>query len=91
MSTQFVRFVYRALGVMLIASMVLTACGGAAAPATEAPKAAEATPVPAAAEPTATPAPAAPPAAGQRQLVWMARTEPTENKWEQQVVIPAFE
>jgi multiple sugar transport system substrate-binding protein len=30
-------------------------------------------------------------AAGQREIVWMVRTNPVENPWEQDVVIPAFE
>ena len=42
-----------------------------------------------------TPAPGAvtqpPPAAAQREIVWMVRTGPVENAWEQDVVIPAFE
>ena len=76
------RFVLQVLSVATIALLVLTAC--APAPATEAPKAAEA---------TATPAPAAPaeqPAA-KREVVWMVRTGPVENKWEQEVVVPAWE
>ena len=74
------RFVLQVLSVATIALLVLTACAPAP-PATEAPKAAEA---------TATPAPAEQPAA-KREVVWMVRTGPVENKWEQEVVVPAWE
>lgn len=82
MSKQLVRFGSLAFSVMLIATLVLTACGGAPAPATEAPKAAEATKAPEATQ--------APAATGQREIVWMVRTSPVENKWEQEVVAPAW-
>jgi multiple sugar transport system substrate-binding protein len=82
------RFVLQVLGVVLIATLVLTACGPTPAPpATEAPKAAEATKAP---EPTATQAPAEQPAA-KREVVWMVRTSNIENPWEQDVAIPAWE
>jgi multiple sugar transport system substrate-binding protein len=31
------------------------------------------------------------PAEGQREITWMVRTGPVENKWEQEVVLPAWE
>jgi raffinose/stachyose/melibiose transport system substrate-binding protein len=49
------RKLFSLLSLVLIATFVLSACGGAAAPATEAPKAAEPTQAPQAAEPTKAP------------------------------------
>jgi multiple sugar transport system substrate-binding protein len=83
--------------IALITSMmlVISACGGAQQPAAE-PTAAPA------AEPTAAPAAeAAPeptqaiefaqePAANQKVIVWMVRTGLQENRWESQIVLPAF-
>jgi multiple sugar transport system substrate-binding protein len=94
--------------------LVLSACGGATAPAeapaaaptaaagapaAEAPTAAAAAEAPTAA--AAAEAPAAPeptqimqfdeePAAGQKTLTWMVRSGPDENRWEKEVVLPAW-
>jgi multiple sugar transport system substrate-binding protein len=84
------------LCLMLLASLVFAACGGGAAPA-EAPKeemkeeAQAEEPKEEMKEEAKEEAPAAEPAAGQREIVWMVRTSQTENPWEQDVVIPAFE
>jgi multiple sugar transport system substrate-binding protein len=88
-----------ALAVVML--LVLSACGGQAAtpPAAEAPTA----PPAAEAAPTAPPAeqPAAEPTpevqfnqeaqAGQKTVVWMVRTGPDENRWERDVVLPAWQ
>ncbi|HWQ15048.1 MAG TPA: extracellular solute-binding protein, partial [Roseiflexaceae bacterium] len=60
--------------------------------ATEAP-AAEPTAAPAAEGPTPTPVVefASEPQPGQKVLVWMVRTGLTENRWEKEVVIPAYQ
>lgn len=42
-------------------------------------------------EPAGGEEPAAPAAEEPREIVWMVRTNPTENPWEQDIVIPAFE
>lgn len=85
------------LGLFAALMMVLAACGGGgaaqptAAPGGEAP-----------AEPTAAPAEEAPaptqaiefaqePKPGQKTIVWMVRTGLTENRWESEVVLPAWE
>lgn len=78
-------------------TLVISACGGAQQPAA-APTAA-----PAAAAPTAAPAAEAPavaptqviefaqePTANQKVIVWMVRTGIDENKWERDVILPAF-
>src|SRR5689334_20548161 len=75
-----------------------------AAPAAEAPTAAAAeAPTAAAAEAPTAAAPAAAPAptaavefpqeatAGQKTIVWMTRTGPVENKWEKEIVLPAYQ
>jgi multiple sugar transport system substrate-binding protein len=81
-------------------TLVISACGGAQQPAA-APTAAPA--APAAEAPTAAPAAEAPvatptqviefaqePTANQKVVVWMVRTGIDENKWERDVVQPAF-
>ncbi len=73
--------------------LVLAACGGqqagapTAAPAGEAP-----TTAPVAEGPTATPVIefAQQPQPGQKVIVWMVRTGQTENRWERDVVLPAY-
>jgi len=86
------------LSLLLIALLVFAACGGGAAPpaeqpAAEEPAAEEAAAEEPAAEEAAAEEPAAeePAAAGAREIVWMVRTGPVENGWEQDVVIPAWE
>jgi multiple sugar transport system substrate-binding protein len=59
----------------IVAALVLAACP-ASAPAGAPADSADA---------------AAPASTGQREIVWMVRTNPVENPWEQNVVIPAFE
>jgi multiple sugar transport system substrate-binding protein len=81
-------------------TLVISACGGAQQPAA-APTAAPV--APAAEAPTAAPAAEAPavaptqviefaqePTANQKVVVWMVRTGIQENKWERDVVLPAF-
>jgi multiple sugar transport system substrate-binding protein len=88
---------YPWLVVVAALALVLSACGGGApaTPPAEEP-AAEATAAPEApvAEemPTATAVAefAQEPAAGQKVLVWMVRTGQTENRWERDVVLPAY-
>lgn len=74
--------------------LVLAACGGqqAAPPAGEAPTTAPAAEAPAEL-PTATPIAefAQEPTADQKVLVWMVRINATENAWERDVVIPAYQ
>jgi multiple sugar transport system substrate-binding protein len=73
--------------------LVLAACGGQQAGAPTAAPAAEApTEAPAAEAPAATPVIdfAQEPQAGQKVIVWMVRTGQTENRWERDVVIPAY-
>src|SRR5262245_19379128 len=97
-----IRLGIQMLSLLLLALLIFAACGGGSAPpaapakeepAKEEPAAAE----PAAEEPTETPEAAAEepaaeePAAGAREIVWMVRTGPVENKWEQDVVLPAWE
>lgn len=65
------------LAALVIASLLLAACPGGAAPAGGGQAAGGAA------------APAAP-AAGAREIVWMVRTGPVENKWETEVVAPAW-
>jgi multiple sugar transport system substrate-binding protein len=80
--------------ILVIISMVLVACGPAAAPATEAPAAPAATEAPKAAEPTATTAPEptkAPEAAKATEVIWYVRANDNEQKWENEVAIPQFE
>jgi multiple sugar transport system substrate-binding protein len=77
--------------------LVLSACGGGGAPA--APAAGEATAAPEAAPaapaegPTATPVIefAQEPAEGQKVLVWMVRTGLQENRWQNEIVLPAYQ
>lgn len=66
------------LSILLMAALVFTACAAPAAPA--ATEGGEADAGEAAAAPE-----------GQREIVWMTRTNPVENPWEQDIVIPAFE
>jgi multiple sugar transport system substrate-binding protein len=66
------------LGILVMAALVLMACAPAA-PGEQ----------PAAGEEAAAGEGAAP--EGQRELVWMVRTEPNENNWEQNVLAPAWE
>ncbi len=86
---------------VLIASLMLAACGQAAAPAAQpaAPTEEPAAAAPAATEEAAAEAPAATeeaaaeaPAAEEKvEVIWFVRTNPEEQEWEQQVVIPDFE
>jgi len=64
------------LAVLVMAALVLAAC----------PPAGGGAAAPAANAPAA----AAPAAGGSREIVWMVRTGPVENKWEQEVVAPAW-
>jgi multiple sugar transport system substrate-binding protein len=86
MLKKFLNYKFQILSLMLIVLLVLAACQGqqAAPAAPEAEKEGEAAPAPAAEEKEEAPA-------GQREIVWMVRTGPVENAWEQDVVIPAFE
>ena len=85
------------LALFAILMLVLSACGGATAPAAEAPTAAAAAEAPTAAPAAEAPAPTAAiefqqeAKAGQKTLVWMVRTGPVENPWERDVVIPAYQ
>lgn len=83
--------------VVVVFALVLSACGGqqaatpTTAPAAEAPTATVAADAPAA-EPTAeTVQFPQEPAAGQKVIVWMVRSGVTENRWEANVVIPAWQ
>lgn len=79
-------------------SLVLSACGGGTAPAgTSGGEATADTAMEATAEPAAdAPAPTAviefaqEPSSGQKVIVWMVRSGQTENRWESEVVIPAY-
>src|SRR5262245_55416009 len=99
-----IRLGIQMLTLLLLALLIFAACGGGAPapaepakeePAKEEPAAAE----PAKEEPAAAeeeeaaeePAAEEPAAAGEREIVWMVRTGPVENKWEQEVVAPAWE
>ena len=66
------------LGILVIAAMVLTACP-AAAPAASRQRAARQPPARQPPRPKAS-----------ASLVWMVRTEPNENNWEQNVIAPAW-
>jgi multiple sugar transport system substrate-binding protein len=78
------------LAIALLATLIFAACAGA--PAQPAPAQQEAAPAQEEAAPAQEEAaPAAEAAAGQREIVWMVRTNVSENPWEQEVVIPAFE
>ena len=71
---------FLAFSVLLIAAFVLAACpGGSSAPAADSGSGDSA-----AADTGAA-------AEGQREIVWMVRTNVVENPWEQDIVIPAFE
>jgi multiple sugar transport system substrate-binding protein len=78
-------------------TLVISACGGGQQPAaapTEAPAAEAPTEAPAAEpaapEPTQAVEFSQEPTAGQKVIVWMVRTGLQENRWESQVVLPAF-
>ena len=84
---------YPWLVMMAALALVLSACGGgqpASQPAADAPTAAPAAP----AEELPTPTPvldfAQEAQPGQKTLVWMVRTNATENRWEREVVLPAY-
>lgn len=83
--------------------LLISACGGNQAASPTTAPAAEATKAPAAEAPTTAPAAEAPAvtptaviefggeaAAGQKTIVWMVRTGPDENRWERDVVLPAW-
>jgi ABC-type glycerol-3-phosphate transport system substrate-binding protein len=95
------------LALFAILMLLLSACGGAAAPA-EAPTAAPAggaapTAAAAAEAPTAAAAAAATPeptpimqfdqepTANQKVITWMVRADAVDNKWEKEVVLPAWQ
>jgi multiple sugar transport system substrate-binding protein len=79
---------YHLLSLMLIGMLALAACQQAGAPAAGTTEDTS-TDTGAAAQDTTTDA--ADTGAEQREIVWMVRTNTTENPWEQDVVIPAFE
>jgi multiple sugar transport system substrate-binding protein len=88
------------LALLAALTLILSACGGAApsqpsgGAATEAP-AGEPTAAPAAEAPAVEPSPviefAQEPGPNQKTLVWMVRTGPVENRWEKEVVLPAYQ
>jgi multiple sugar transport system substrate-binding protein len=66
------------LAMLVVASLVLAACPTTGAPTGDAAPAAAGDSQPAA-------------GSGGREIVWMVRTGPVENKWEEEVVKPAWE
>jgi multiple sugar transport system substrate-binding protein len=75
------------LCIALLATLLFAACAGAGVQPAPAQQEQQAP----AQEEAAAEQPAAESAAGQREIVWMVRTNVSENPWEQDVVIPAFE
>jgi multiple sugar transport system substrate-binding protein len=90
-----IRLGIQMLSLVLLALLVFAACGGGAPPAEPPAEAEPAQEEPAAAEPAeeepAAEEEVAEEPAGAREIVWMVRTGPVENEWEQEVVIPAWE
>jgi multiple sugar transport system substrate-binding protein len=97
MSKHSIRLLAQLFSLLLLAALIFAACaGGGAAPAEQPAEEKEepAAAAPAAEEKEEMPAEEAKeeaPAEGQREIVWMVRTGPEENNWEQTVVVPAFE
>jgi len=83
MAKKLLQYKFQLLSILLIGLLVVVAC-------TPAGGGAEATDEGAAAGESAA-AVSEEAAGGQREIVWMVRTNVSENPWEQDVVIPAFE
>jgi len=83
------RYKFQLLGVLLIVVLALAACAGGAPAGTTG--ASSGTDAGTTEEKEAAVEEEAAPSGEQREIVWMVRTSTTENPWEQDVVVPAFE